>query len=149
MAEFIEITKAFDHKPTTVNVDDISCITKATVTRYPATQTGIFLRAQGTDDTGIGVEESYDSIMETFRKHGVNVFTVIPVEGSQQVLVPRAWLEAIQPVLKAFCENYKPAHNSKDRDPALPEGCLNCPLVVRGECVREKLPELIRGEIRG
>ncbi len=79
------------------------------------------------------VAESYDSIKETLRKHGVNVFSVIPVDGPQQVLVPRAWLEAVQPVLKAWCQS---------------RTCTgDCPLGIDDVCVQKELPRLIRGEI--
>jgi hypothetical protein len=146
MPEFIEVTMAWNHKPESINVDDISSFTHAgdrTIEQYPRAKTTIFLRSQPCDDSvGIAVEESYDSIKETLRIRGINVFSAIPVEGPQHVTVPRAWLEAILPILGTFCGAQKPP---KEGDPA-GLACDKCPLGIGEDCVKIELPRLMKAE---
>lgn len=137
MAEFIEVTRAKnDAGPgearvgTKVLVDVGSAIIEPQEwSDYSRMKTSISLP----DERSVRVEESYDSIKETLRAHGVNVFSVLPVDSPQQVIVPRAWLEAVRPVLEAWCQN-----RTCDAD---------CPLGIDDVCVQKELPRLIRGEI--
>lgn len=145
MPEFIEITKAWDGEPESINVDDISSFVPSAkgVTLPGPTKATIFLRSIGQTNSGIGVTESYDSIKETLHKAGVKVLTVEPEDSPQQVMVPRTWLGAIQPIVQAFCD-------SRESKPGDPAGivCDTCPLGIGYTCLKNELPYLIGGERR-
>lgn len=146
VAEFIEVTKAWDGEPQSINVDDISSFVPSAkgVTLPGPTKATVFLRSIGQANSGIGVTESYDSIKETLRIRGIYVHSIIPIDGPQQVMVPRAWLEAIQPIVQAFCD-------SRESKPGDPAGivCDTCPLGLGDTCLKNELPRLIGGEHRG
>lgn len=129
MSEFIEVTIGSGQK-VLVNVNEIASIYGASNKREDGTNASIWGRS---DNSVWLVTESYDSIKETLRIRGLNVFAVVNVDGPRQVLFPRAWLERISPMLEAFCKERHAKLEAQGRLTCYED----CPLCDHDQCIRE------------
>lgn len=92
MSKFIELTcptytplgqRADEGKRAIINVDDISEVISGSHPYYPEAKSAVTLRSMdSSEEAPRYFEESYDSIIETLRKAGVKVLTVVPVEDN-------------------------------------------------------------------